>query len=120
MPTTTRSCTSACEVAAKGKIEQIPVLRRFLLTAHDRVAFGASQLTRSDTANNRLLEVVEAFFRFRSGKPAFSLTDRKIGRVTPVLGAILSRSGRNLDFFIHYSVNLVLNIYYILHIYIYR
>ena len=74
---------------------------------------------RSDTANHRLLEVIAAFFRFRSGTPAFSLTDREIGRVTPVLGVILSRSGRNLDLFIYYSVNLILNIYYILYIYIY-
>ena len=75
---------------------------------------------RSDAAYYRLLEGVEAFFRFRSGKPAFSLTDRKIDGVTPILGAILSRSGRNLDFFIHYSIDPVHNIYYILHIYIYR
>ena len=91
-----------------------------MLTARDRVAFDLSQLTQSDAAYYRLLEVVEAFFRFRSGKPAFSLTDRKIGRVTPVLRVILSRSGRKLDFFIHYSIDLVLNIYYILYIYLYR
>ena len=74
----------------------------------------------SDTAYYRLLEVVEALFRFRGGKPAFSLNDREIDGVTPVLRAILSRSGRNLDFFIHYSIDLVLNIYYILYIYLYR